>query len=58
MDLMNFKAEIIWNKNKPIGASRRALNIDKAKSELKFTPKIDLLSGLKETIDSYQKQSK
>ena len=36
MDLMNFKAEIIWNKNKPIGASRRALNIDKAKSELKF----------------------
>ena len=30
----------------------------KAKSELKFTPKIDLLSGLKETIDSYQKQSK
>jgi GDP-L-fucose synthase len=57
MDLMNFKAEIVWNKDKPIGASRRALNIDKAKSELKFTPKIDLLSGLKETIDSYEKQS-
>jgi nucleoside-diphosphate-sugar epimerase len=58
MDIMDFKVEIIWNKDKPIGASRRALNIDKAKSELKFTPKIDLLSGLKETIDSYQKQLK
>ena len=58
MNLMDFKTEIIWNKDKPIGTPRRVLNIDKAKFELDFNPKIDLLSGLKETINSYEKQFK
>ena len=58
MSLIDYKTEIIWNKDKPTGTSRRVLNIDKAKLELDFRPKIDLLSGIKETIQSYEKQFK
>ncbi len=55
MKIMNFYPEIEWAKDKPIGVSKRVLNIDKARSELNFIPKIDLFKGLKETIKSYKK---
>jgi GDP-L-fucose synthase len=52
MDIIDVNMKIIWNKDKPIGTSRRVLNMDNAKLELDFNPKIDLLTGLKGIINS------
>jgi nucleoside-diphosphate-sugar epimerase len=46
-----FKGQIIWNKDKPNGQPRRAINFDRAKETLAWEPKTDLYNGIKMTYD-------
>ena len=54
-ELIGFNGDLIFDKNKPEGQMRRQLDITKAKQEFNFTAKIDLKTGLKESIDWYIK---
>ena len=53
----DYKNKIIWDKEKPDGQPRRAIDISKAKKEFGFTAKIKLKNGLKETLNWYLKNS-
>ena len=54
--LTNSKSKII-NKELPIDDPiRRRPDISKAKKELDWEPKIDVMDGLKETIDYFKKK--
>jgi len=53
--LMNYEGEIKWNKTKPDGQPRRALDISLAKKEFGFKAKTDFEKGLKKTIDYFKK---
>ena len=56
--LMNAELTINWEKEKPNGQPRRAVDSSKAFEEFGFTPKISLEEGLKRTITWYEaKQS-
>ena len=48
-----FKGNIIWNKTKPDGQSRRMLDVSKAWEEFGFKAKTDLAAGLEKTIKWY-----
>jgi len=52
-ELIGFEGELIFDTNKPEGQMRRQLDTTKAKKEFDFTAKIDLKTGLKESIDWY-----
>jgi GDP-L-fucose synthase len=52
-ELIGYKGELVFDVNKPEGQMRRQLDISKAKEEFDFTAKIDLKTGLKESIDWY-----
>ena len=56
-NLVNFKGEIIWDKNKPDGTPRKLLNISKIK-ELGWEPKISLEEGIKAAVKSFKKENK
>jgi GDP-L-fucose synthase len=53
-NIMNFRGEIRWNKNKPDGQPRRSLDIALAKNSFGFIAKTDLYEGLKKTIEDYK----
>lgn len=54
-NLMNANNLIIkWNTQKPNGQPRRCLNIEKAKKEIGFTPKINIEEGLRQTIEWFE----
>ena len=53
MELMDIRLDIKWKKEMPNGQQRRCVDISKAKNLLGFSPKIDLKTGLKRTIDWY-----
>jgi|GEM_PF-5761731 len=52
-DLIDYKGEIVWDKNKPNGQPRRMLDTSKARDEFGFAAKIPFDEGLKKTIDWY-----
>ena len=56
-NLVNYKGEIIWDKNKPDGTPRKLLNISKIK-ELGWEPKISLEEGIKAAVKSFKKENK
>ena len=56
--LMNVKLTINWQKEKPNGQPRRAVDSRKAFEEFGFKPKISLEEGLKKTIEWYEKSQK
>jgi GDP-L-fucose synthase len=49
---------IKWNDLKPNGQPRRCLNIEKAKKELGFIPKISIEEGLRRTIKLFENRNK
>jgi len=53
--LMNFKGEIRWDVSKPDGQPRRRLDVSKAEKEFGFRATISLETGLKKTIQWYEK---
>ena len=54
-DITGFDGDIIWDPARPDGQPRRCVDVSKAKREFGFEAKIDLRSGLKQTIDWYRK---
>lgn len=52
-EIINYKGEIIWDKNKPDGTYKKQLDITKLEA-LGWTPKIKLKEGLIETIKNYK----
>ena len=51
-----YDGEIIWDKTKPTGPSRRLVNIEKAKNLIGFKPITSLEKGLETTIKWFQKE--
>ena len=49
---------IKWNNLKPNGQPRRCLNIEKAKKEIGFVPKISMEEGLRRTIELFENRNK
>jgi len=49
---------IKWNNLKPNGQPRRCLNIEKAKKEIGFIPKISIEEGLRRTIELFENKNK
>jgi len=56
--LMNFKGKICWDTTKPDGQPRRWVDISRAKKEIGFKPKTNLMAGLRDTIRWYKTKSK
>lgn len=54
-ELINFKGKIIWDKTKPDGQPRRLLNTARALREFGFKAKTDFNTGLRKTIQWYEK---
>jgi GDP-L-fucose synthase len=48
-----FQGEIRWDITKPDGQPRRCLDIQKAKNYFGFEAKVDLITGLRETVAWY-----
>ena len=58
-NLMNANnLSIKWNNLKPNGQPRRCLNIEKAKKEIGFIPKISIEEGLRRTIELFENTNK
>jgi len=53
--IVGFKGKLVWDKTNPDGQPRRKLDTTKAKQEFGFTAKTNFDTGLKKTIDWYQK---
>ena len=51
--VIGYEGKIIWDTSKPDGQPRRRLNINRAKKEFGWTPKVNIISGLKKTIEWY-----
>jgi GDP-L-fucose synthase len=56
--LTGFEGKIIWDASRQDGQPRRCLDTTRAKFELNFEAKTDLLTGLQKTIEWYKKQPK
>ena len=56
--LTGFQGEIVWDKTKPDGQSRRMLDTTKAEKYFRFRAKMGLEEGLKKTIDWYRRHKK
>jgi len=52
--LCDFRGSIRWDHTKPDGQPRRCLDVSRARSELGFLAKTDLLTGLKRTIQWFE----
>jgi len=52
-DVVGFKGDIVWDKNKPDGTYRKVLNTNKIKN-LGWSPKITLEEGIKTTYEWYK----
>lgn len=53
-DLIGYKGEIIWDKDKPDGSPRKLLDISKIRS-LGWEPKVSLENGIKFSIEDFKK---
>lgn len=53
--LMDFKGRIVWDKTKPDGQLRRAIDCTKAKKHFKFSAQTGIRDGLERTIQWYYK---
>ena len=54
-ELTGFKGEIEWDFSQPDGQPRRCLDTTKAKQEFGFVAQTDLCTGLRKTIEWYEK---
>lgn len=54
--IVEYKGKIVFDKTKPDGQPRRKLNTAKAKKEFGFKSETTFEKGLKDTIDSYEKE--
>jgi GDP-L-fucose synthase len=54
--LMDFKGEIRWDTSRPDGQPRRRLDTSRAREEFGFVAKTDFKTGLRKTIDWWQKE--
>lgn len=50
---INYEGKIIWDKDMPMGPSRRNVSIELARKKINFDPKISLEEGIKKTVDWY-----
>ena len=50
---MNYKGNISWDVDMPVGPNRRNVSIELARKTIKFNPKVSLEDGIKKTIDSF-----
>ena len=50
---INYEGKIIWDKDMPMGPSRRNVSIELARKKINFKPIISLEEGIKKTIDWY-----
>lgn len=53
-DIIDYKGEILFDKNKPEGQLRRKLDVSKAQNEFGFSARINFKEGLKNTINWYK----
>ena len=53
-ELAGFRGETIWDTTQPDGQPRRCLDTSRAREWFGFEAKIDLKSGIRQTIDWYQ----
>lgn len=51
--IVGYKGKIVYDVEKPSGASRKILDVSKMKNVLKWEPQISLEEGIKLTADSY-----
>jgi GDP-L-fucose synthase len=56
--MTGFEGELVWDKSKPNGQPRRALDTSRAKEEFGFLAKTDFDEGLRNTIDWYLSERK
>jgi GDP-L-fucose synthase len=56
--MTGFEGELIWDKTKPNGQPRRALDTSRAKQEFGFEAKTDFDEGLARTIAWYRENRK
>ncbi len=54
--LTGFEGQIVWDKSKPDGQPRRCLDTSRAEREFGFRAKVDLVQGLRRTVDWYLAQ--
>ncbi len=52
---IGFKGEILWDSSKPDGTPKKQLNINRILS-MGWSPKIELDSGIRATVESYKKE--
>ncbi len=55
--ITGYDGSIIWDRSKPDGQPRRALRVDKAKSEFGFEAITNFEDGLKRTVDWYRERA-
>ena len=56
VSLTGFRGEILWDRSKPDGQPRRALDTSRAKSLFGFTAETTFRTGLERTIEWYEAQ--
>lgn len=56
--MTGFEGDFVWDKSKPNGQPRRALDISRAKEKFGFEASTDFEEGLQETIDWYHHHKK
>lgn len=56
--LAGFKGKIVWDKTRPDGQPRRKLDVSRAKKYFGFKASVDFETGLKRTVEWYQKKNK
>jgi GDP-L-fucose synthase len=56
--MTGFEGELVWDRSKPNGQPRRALDTSRAKEEFGFIAKTDFDEGLRNTIDWYLSERK
>lgn len=52
-EIVGYEGEVVWDKSKPDGQPRRAVDASRAMDLLGWTPKISLEEGLQRTLDWY-----
>ncbi|HVU13190.1 MAG TPA: GDP-L-fucose synthase [Phototrophicaceae bacterium] len=53
-ELVGFQGEVVWDRSKPDGQPRRALDTSRAETEFGFKAKVDFREGLENTIRWYE----
>ena len=56
-ELTGFRGDVVFDSSKPDGQPRRKLNVERAAREFGFTSEIPFRTGLRQTIDWYEKVS-